>query len=300
MPKLIPPIPKEYIIKLLPDFVDKSKIMGELIELEASAGLTPVRKRFFKLRLDGSPDLHLSYGEGLKNIYEYSKAFNATLPKYTCKPLFIVEDGERYLFGQEFFEGQPIDQCLESGKRTEEEITSVLQHLYDVLDSIKQVSTEKALIDELKENLRTFLSNEYLTDIDRSILSNYLYPSLIEEFKNQNPSLRYSSGDLAARNVLLNENKSFRIIDYEFLTLTHFHEEDIIRIATFSSQSFKKLKIVKDKLRTIPKSIKAYFWLRQCYLDSKVNSRDEYFEHAQENLRCIDSELYLKYNNVLN
>ncbi|MDA9119042.1 glycosyltransferase [Opitutales bacterium] len=300
MLNLIPPIPKEYIIKLLPDLVDQSKIIGELIELEASAKLTHARKRFFRLRLEGSPDLHLSYGVGLKDTYERSKAFNSALPQYTCKPVFIVEDGERHLFGQEFFDGQPIDQSLEYGKRTEEEITSVLQKLYDVLDSLKQTSTKKALVYELEENLRTFLLNEYLTDIDKYIISNYLYPSIIKELGKLKPSLRYSSGDLAARNVLLKGKNNFKIIDCEFTKLTHFHKEDIIRIATFSLNSFKKLNIIQEKLKGVPNAMYAFFWLRQCYLESKVNSQKEYLTHAHENFKCIDSELYFKNRNNVN
>jgi len=66
MSQLLPEISPEVILKLLPDLVDKSKIKGDLIELAASASLSQARKRFFRLRLDGSPDLHLSYGEGLK------------------------------------------------------------------------------------------------------------------------------------------------------------------------------------------------------------------------------------------
>ena len=295
MSKLLPEISPADIKKLLPVSVDKSKIKGDLIELDDSASLSQARKRFFRLRLDGHPDLHLSYGEGLKDTYERSKAFNTALPQYTCKPVFIVEDGERHLFGQEFFDGQPIDKCLESGKITEQEITSVLQNLYDALDSLKQASTRNALVDELEENIKTFLSNEYLTDIDRNILSNYLYPSLIKELGTLNPSLRYSPGDLAARNVLLKEEGEFRIIDCEFAEITHFHEEDIIRIATFSLDSFKKLKIVKEKFMKVPNAMNAYFWIRQCYLDSRVNSREEYLKYAQENLKNIDRELYFKY-----
>ena len=113
MPKSLLKIPPEDILNLLPDSVDKSKIKGDLIELDASASLPKARKRFYRIRLNGSPDLHLSCGEGLKDTYERSKAFNAALPQYTCKPVFFVEEGERHLIGQEFFDGTPIDESFE-------------------------------------------------------------------------------------------------------------------------------------------------------------------------------------------
>ena len=87
------------------------------------------RKRFYRLNLNGSVDLHLSYGEGLKKTYERSKAFHDEFPQLSCQPMFIEKHGERDLFGQEFFQGTPIDESFESGMQTEEQITRILQKI---------------------------------------------------------------------------------------------------------------------------------------------------------------------------
>ena len=168
MLNLIPPIPKEYIIKLLPDLVDQSKIIGELIELEASAKLTRARKRFFRLRLEGSPDLHLSYGVGLKDTYERSKAFNSALPQYTCKPVFIVEDGERHLFGQEFFEGTPIDEKYASNEISDEDVSKIISKIQKTFSSLEVESTHEAFLEEFnefKETISLTIAYTYLTKI---------------------------------------------------------------------------------------------------------------------------------------
>jgi len=107
MPKLLFKIPLENINKLLPDSIDKSSVKS-LEELATSSCLSETRKRHYKLSLDGSPDLHLSYGERLVDTYERTKAFHGQLPELTCKPVFISEGKEFDLLGQEFLRGNPL------------------------------------------------------------------------------------------------------------------------------------------------------------------------------------------------
>ena len=240
MLNLIPPIPKEYIIKLLPDLVDQSKIIGELIELEASAKLTHARKRFFRLRLEGSPDLHLSYGVGLKDTYERSKAFNSALPQYTCKPVFIVEDGERHLFGQEFFEGTPIDEKYASNKISDEDVSKIISKIQKTFSSLEVESTHEAFLEEFNEFKETILSNNSLHLFDKDFLNNCVFPYLEDSLLPKSFSVRWSPGDLAARNILIDDDLNIRIIDCEFAHQTHFHDEDWIRLAAFSSGNFKE------------------------------------------------------------
>ena len=90
MQNLLSITPKKKIYELLPKSIENSRIKG-LEELDTSSALSETRKRFYKLTLDGSPDLHLSYGERLKDTYERLKAFNRQLPRYTCKPVFFSE-----------------------------------------------------------------------------------------------------------------------------------------------------------------------------------------------------------------
>jgi GT2 family glycosyltransferase len=288
MPNLTPKIPKEDIIKLLPDSVDQSKIMGDLIELDASASLSQARKRFFRLRLDGSPDLHLSYGEGLKDTYERSKAFNTALPQYTCKPVFLVEDGERHLSGQEFFDGTPIDESFEFSGTTEEEVTNILKTIAATFASLERPSSTEAMVNEFERFKDSVLSNENFFELDRQFLILYLFPRLKKALNCVNPTIRWSSGDLAAHNILVDGDNNFKIIDCEFAGETHFHEEDWVRLAKFASEPFNKLDFLQNRIKLINPSTHTLFHLRQTSLNKLVHSVPDCVKYVRHDLaECL-------------
>ena len=122
MTRLLPVVSTDYIRKILSESGKSFQQNEDLIEMDASSNLLQARKRFFRLQIPGDHDIHLSYGEDLKDLYERSKAINKVLPLITCKPIFMIEDGDRQLFGQEYFDGLPIDQSLDSGHKNKEEI----------------------------------------------------------------------------------------------------------------------------------------------------------------------------------
>jgi GT2 family glycosyltransferase len=288
MPKLLPKIPPEDILNLLPASVDKSKINGDLLELDASAALPQARKRFYRIRLNGSPDLHLSCGEGLKDTYERSKAFNAALPQYTCKPVFFVEEGERHLIGQEFFDGTPIDESFESSGTTEEEVTNILKTIASTFTSLERPSSMEAMVNEFERFKDSVLSNQNFFELDRQFLILYLLPRLKKALNCVNPTIRWSSGDLAARNILVDEDQNCKIIDCEFALETHFHEEDWLRLAKFSLQSFSELNFVQDRVQSISPGIEAFSHIRQVNLNKIVHSAETYLQHARQDLaECL-------------
>ena len=284
MPKLIPKTHPEDILKLLPDLVDKSKIKGDLIELDASAALPQARKRFYRIRLNGSPDLHLSYGEGLKDTYERSKAFNAALPQYTCKPVFLVEDSERDLIGQEFFDGTPIDESFESGGTTEEEVTNILKTIASTFASIERPSSTEAMVNEFEQFKASVLSNENFFELDRQFLILYLLPRLKKALNCENPTIRWSSGDLAARNILVDGDHNFKIIDCEFARETHFHDEDWLRLAKFSCEPFRKIGCLIERIESIDPTLHTLFHLRQTHLNQVVHPKEANLHFAREDL----------------
>jgi len=288
MPKSLLKIPPEDILNLLPDSVDKSKIKGDLIELDASASLPKARKRFYRIRLNGSPVLHLSYGEGLKDTYERSKAFHAALPQYTCKPVFFVEEGERHLIGQEFFDGTPIDESFESSGTTEEEVTNILKTIASTFASIERPSSTEAMVNEFEQFKDSVLSNENFFEMDRQFLILFLFPRLKKALNCVNPTIRWSSGDLAARNILVDGDHNFKIIDCEFARETHFHEEDWVRLAKFSSEPFKELDFLQNRIKLINPSTHTLFHLRQTSLNKLVHSTPDCVKHVRHDLaECL-------------
>ena len=87
--------------------------------------------------------------------------------------------------------------------------------------------------------------------------------------------IRLSSGDLSARNILVNKNKDFRIIDCEFAHKTHFFDEDWIRLATFCSNGFRQIPYIQNMVQSLNPFIHSYLRLRQTLLNQKVFSDEE-------------------------
>ena len=192
MHKLLSQIPIENIHKLLPDSIEKSKVKS-LEELTASSSLSETRKRFYKLSLDGSPDLHLSYGKGLSDAYERSKAFYSNLPDLTCKPLFLVKDGTYELFAQEFFEGIPIDESFEAGTTSDPEVTKILKTLESSFASIERSSTKEDMNKEFQQHKDSVLNNDNFGDLDREYRECSCFGDLSREYRD---AYRSRFGDL--------------------------------------------------------------------------------------------------------
>ena len=283
MHKLLSKIPIENINKLLPDSIEKSKVIG-LEELTASSSLSETRKRFYRLSLDGSPDLHLTYGKGLSDAYERSKAFNSNLPDLTCKPLFLAKDDTCELFAQEFFEGIPIDESFEAGTTSDPEVTKILKTLESSFASIERSSTEEDMNKEFQELKDSVLNNDNFWDLDREYLKLYFLPSLEENLNFKNSTTRWSSGDLAARNILVNSNNEFRLIDYEFALETHFHGEDWTRLNKFSSSKFSENQLLNNVIQKLDPFLQSYLILRQLHLNKLVHTKENFRHFASEDL----------------
>ena len=91
-----------------------------------------------------------------------------------------------------------------------------------------------------------------------------------------NPTIRWSQGDLAARNILVNENKEFKIIDCEFASRTHFHQEDWLRIKKFSSGKFGNNSFLQSKLYNLDRKYNILLYLKQINLNKLVLSKNDY------------------------
>lgn len=297
MQNLLSITPKKKIYELLPKSIENSRIKG-LEELDTSSALSETRKRFYKLTLDGSPDLHLSYGERLKDTYERLKAFNRQLPRYTCKPVFFSE-GQKYdLLGQEFFSGQPIDKALISGKVSEHEVTEILDKLRIALKSLEVDSSKSAMLSELNEFGNLLKQNKFFSEFDKTVLTESLLPYLKEKSSCLAPKIRWSNGDMAARNIILSDNTDFRIIDCEFALQTHFFDEDWVRLSRYSHSQFSSLTSINKQIAQPNEFIATFFWLRQALLESQIHSDQCDSNSLKKDLEIDLSNAYLTINSL--
>ncbi|MBT5716006.1 MAG: hypothetical protein HOI70_03750, partial [Opitutae bacterium] len=278
MDTFTPKIEPKDLVSLLKEYVEISQVSGDVIELEASANEEHARKRFYHLKLQSGESIHLTYGRNLQDVFERTSAFHQIMPEHSCKPLFCVEDGEFHLFGQEFFHGIPIDEYLEFGSDRDQEVTEILKTLECKLERLERPSTKEAYAKELGKAIDLALQCKNFSDHDRSFLDKSLFNYLRQTLINPRPTIRWSPGDLAARNVLVSNDGGFRIIDCEFAYETHFHEEDWIRLAHFSEPPLKELDFIKKRVASCAKGIEAFHWCRQISLTRLLHSGTSYLQ----------------------
>ena len=278
---------KERVSELLKNQFGSRKIES-ILELEPSVQLVKTIKRFYKIEMKSKESLHLTITRQQTNLFEKAKILNSLFPKITCKPIFHeVVDGFQ-LFGQEFFEGRPIHESLEKGLLNQNDVEKILSNLDDKIGENISVSTTDSLEKEVAE-----LSSKVLGTLetkDKKIVEFLILPFLSKPNLNSSFNKRWTNGDLAGRNILVNKDKDYRIIDYEFAKETHFHEEDWVRLSNYSSTEFKKNKFMQQKVANLSPSIIAYHYLNQVVLDSIISTQEE-FRSIAGNLitECLES-----------
>jgi GT2 family glycosyltransferase len=293
MKKWLSAVPLKTVFYLLPDDIKQKSSLECLEELKASSEKDFARKRFYKLNLTDSETIHLTYGPELDYQYENSKALHEAIPAFTCKPLFINNKDEYSLFGQEFFEGLPIDESFLSGKVSEEEVTGILDKISIILKSIEIYSDETAMISELDEFAKLLMQNQFISELDRAIINDFLIPYLRKASESFTPKVRWSSGDMAARNIILSAEHDFRIVDCEFALQTHFFDEDWVRLSQYSNPSFSSLSFFEKRIQKSMEFFGPYFWLRQALLDLQIHGNESRSEFLKVNLSnaCLGTKL---------
>jgi glycosyltransferase involved in cell wall biosynthesis len=276
MKKWLSAVPLKSIFYLLPDDIKQKSSLECLEELKASSEKNIVRKRFYKLNLTDSESIYLTYGLELNHQYEKSKALYEVIPAYTCKPLFLTIKDEYSLFGQEFFEGQAIDDLYNECKIEECEVTKILTKIHSLFQNLEKPSSIESANEEFKGFCKTILENKLFSEVDFQILDKEIFPQILSWIEKTNPTIRWSTGDLAARNILVNKNNDFRIVDCEFACKTHFHQEDWVRLSKFSVGKFPEHPFVtgiSDKI-TVP--VKLINLLKQTNLNRFVHNEIDY------------------------
>lgn len=292
--KFVPQVSSEIVFDHLPKSIQESASVRNLSEEKSTVSLQFARKRFFRLYTESGPDIHLSFGRELEKAFERTKSFYGVLPKYTCKPLFLIKKDDFMLFGQEFFEGSPIDTLYEKSELTSSEVENILAEIRDIFAGLERQSTEELKKSEFDNFCKIVLSNDAFSKIDTSIIKSEIIPIIESGILNLKPTIRWSSGDLSARNILIQNKKNFKIIDFEFAHKTHFHQEDWIRLATFSTPAFKEISFINKLKKEISNELHLFHLLRQTILNRHVYDQVEYRKYLQDDLISILKKIFGK------
>lgn len=284
------PVSPQDIYKLLPKEITEESSQYVIKELLSSSEKEFCRKRLYRLSDKNGLDLLLTCSKELQETYHNSKSFHEALPSLSCQPKFLVKGCEYDLIGYEFFDGKPLDQMFAQSKISEPQILKIIDDLKKYLLKLEVPSSTDAMQSEFSAFIEAFYSNENLSKVDLEIFKNEIIPYIQNFILNTKPRLRWSSGDLIARNIIINDNFEYRIIDYEFAHETHFFEEDWIRLGSYGKESFLSLEFVKLTKENVPFPLHIYHLLRQTLLNRNVHKGIDYIHHLKFDLVKIIKE----------
>lgn len=239
-------------------------------ELSVSKEFSPKRSRHFIAKRKAGEAYHLTVGEGLAEILPRMEGFHKSFPLLSVRPAGLVGDGEYDILLQEHFEGEPLSALVESGKAGIEEANEVLLKLHSALAKGIRKSTKKAAAQEWEAFTMELLACEVFTKIDRALLEGTILPILQEQLLADLKDKRWTNGDLAASNIMVDPGGEIRVIDCEFAKETHFYYEDWIRLGIFSPPPILHTPAYSHIRREIPPCFEAYFWLNQILLANQA------------------------------
>lgn len=255
-----------------------------VIELPHSSGQVFARKRFYRMKTKSGDLIFLICGVGISDLYTLSKEAYKVYPKITCEPLFFYKCNKFEIFGQTFFDGEPIDQLFSNDVLSQESVSNILNELDSTFLASVEESTPQELIKELQDFFDRLCKNQILTEIDRNILDNVCRPFLERNTKFLPVRKRLSNGDLAARNILVNRESEFKVIDFEFGSYSHFADEDWFRLWRYSNDQFKNISFFENSINSNKEFYEPYFWLKQFSLDAIVHPGTEQQDFSKVNL----------------
>ena len=284
MNKSILKIPKQKIFDKLPKEVRDVSCAENLTEIGETSSSNFIRKRSYKLVTEKGPNIHISLSIKLRSVFERTKAFNAIFPKHSCKPLFLTKINEIDLFAQEFFDGKTLEYLCENSLIKYEQAELIINKIRLTFAGKEKKSSIQLMEDEFDLFSNQFNKIEDISEDDKLLIKHNLFKEINNEFSSTTPTIRWSPGDLIPRNIVVNKNHEFRIIDLEFATETHFHHEDWMRLSEFCEESFRKLKFAKELAENVPSFIKPYHYLKQILLNKNVLERKKYNFHLQEDI----------------
>ena len=280
------------VYKCIPEEYKVNSELEDLTEITEKGKEKAKRKLFYKFKLGENECIHLTLGHNLLEVFKKSKVAYNLMPNYVCKPIFYSIHEKFELFGQEFFNGMPIDICYERSTINNDDVNKLITKIKNKLNSLKELSSELNLLNEFDELINSIKKVYEIKNEDILIIKKDFRKLLKEHCKNnQKIYKRWSPGDLAARNILVNSEYNFKLIDLEFSSFTHFFDEDWIRLFHFSLSNFKNIESILPVKNDWSSLIWIYHYFKQIYLYSFVVNEKSLINHIQNDLITVFQKL---------
>lgn len=223
-------------------------------------------RRQFLVTVNESPIAFATVGPDLSALRDRTVLFAKTYPELGCSPVGFGHYARNDLLLTEYFPGSRLDKC----HLNSEKIIEILRGLESRFLSALEPSDRDALQHELQH---LFLQAEKLpfwTRADRGFLRHALFPIVEEHLLTGRIQQRVTNGDFVPHNIIVGDDGSVRIIDYEFTASTHFFEEDWLRFTYWSTLPDEVREFALSHL-VRPTGTYLYLALKQLVTESQVN-----------------------------
>jgi GT2 family glycosyltransferase len=212
---------------------------------------------------DRQPLFHLVLGPGLSDLYERARAFAEACPTLACRPLFHLRHTSGIeLLGIEHFAGESLDHLVRTGRCDGTRWLGLVRQAQKILDQTSEDSPAEQRSAELERLVLGLQRRADLLPLDFAIITDHVQPAILERVAREPCRRRWSNGDFAGRNLLVDSQDQLRLIDYESASPTHFATDDWCRLIEFSTLPATLPDAPEIEAAQQPHR-QAYCWLRQ-------------------------------------
>lgn len=219
--------------------------------------------------------IKLTVGRDLSGYFERTSTFTRSFSTITPACFFLERIGDQEIVGEEFVQGQSLDDLLASGLSPPAQLGNVVAQLGEALRSKQRPSTETALLAEWDSFQTSVLSLSCWQITDRRFLESEIFAPLRAAILGTAPQIGLVHGDFAGRNILVGSSGRTVLIDAEFAAETHFVFADAARFYALTPRAT----LVEPQIASVlPRPDAAsflLFWLEQVYREARFN-RAEY------------------------
>jgi hypothetical protein len=224
---------------------------------------------------------HLVAGKNLAPLYARARDFSAACPKLACRPLLYHEGkGSTDYLCLEHFAGESLDVAVQSGRYSGSEWLTITRHAQELLDRTGQPSNPARLQSEIDSLLKDVGAFPGFSEVDSKLLLELARPILLQAPADVPLVQRWTTGDFAGRNLLVDAKGDLRLIDYDHAAMTHFGRCDWLRLLQFSvlPPGLDPASVTEFNFADRPRH-EVYLWLHQLALLREAEPTEETKRH---------------------
>lgn len=219
------------------------------------------------VRADDTKQL-LRSGPDLTDLVTRTRLFATAYPQLAAAIRGEGRHGGRHYVLSDYLPGRSAADVLLDTPNGPDRVQAALTSLAKVFQLAEKPSTVADAQAELAEVTQRVLALPYWTVLDRAFLESSVFPYLRENLIPLQPTRRVTGGDFILRNLLIADDDTVHLIDYEYAADTHFHREDWLRLTYWDVIPDGLKNIARQQLgRTAP--VLVFLTLKQLLLESR-------------------------------